>query len=158
MAVNYFLKLDGVPGEVADVFHQNQIRLLNWSWRTHNLSSVTKGGGSGAGKVNFDDFTFMSHFDRSSTQVFKRICMGMHIGSGIVTAEKAGALGLPWLEMKFKRLFITNIENAASWEIPAVTVAFSFEQVTIEYKIQKSDGCLISTGPITYNRKENKLS
>ncbi len=158
MAVNYFMKFDGVKGEVADLIHENQIRLLSWGWRAHNLSSVASGEGSGAGKVSFDDFSFITQFDKSSPQLFKRICQGMHIAKGLVSAEKAGMNGLPWLEMTFNGLFITNVKNEANWEIPVVNVSFCFEQVTIEYRVQKADGTLISTGPITYNQKENKLS
>ena len=157
---NYFMKFDGIRGEVDDVIHENQIRLYSWNWCAQNFSSVASGGGSGAGKVSLDDFSFITQFDKSSPTIFKRICQGMHITTGIVSAEKAGSFTLPWLQMTFKGLFITRIQNAANWadEIPSVEVAFSFEQVTIEYRAQKGDGTLISTGPVTYNRMENKLS
>jgi type VI secretion system secreted protein Hcp len=159
MAVNYFLRFDGVQGEVPTTLAgKAPIRLKSWGWRAHNLSSVAAGGGSGAGKVTLEEFTFITLFDRSSPQFFKRICAGTHVSNAILTAFKAGGSG-NWLEMTFKGLLITHVQNmAASVEIPAVSVGFSFEEVKIEYKAQKSDGNLISTGPITYNRKENKLS
>jgi len=158
--VNYFMKFDGIRGEVADVIHENQIRLYSWNWCAHNFSSVASGGGSGAGKVSLDDFSFIAQFDRSANQLFKSICQGTHITTGIVSAEKAGSFTLPWLQMTFKGLFITRIQNAANWadETPAVEVAFSFEEFAMEYRVQKGDGTLNSTGPVTYNRKENKLS
>ena len=67
--------------------------------------------------VSFDDFSFITQFDKSSPQFFNRICQGMHIAKGVVTAEKAGQYGLPWLEMTFSGLFITGVQNKTTWEI-----------------------------------------
>ena len=158
MAVDYFMKFDGAPGEVAELLFEKQIRVLSWGWTAHALSSVGSGGGSGSGKVDFDDFSFVSDFDSSSNRFFRHICKGTHVPGAILTARKAGGKAWPWLEMKFKGVFVTGVQNQASWEIPAVSIAFSFEEVSIEYRIQKSDGTATSTGAITYNRKENKLS
>jgi type VI secretion system secreted protein Hcp len=159
MAVDYFLDLDGIKGESLDGIRQKHIRLLSWSWGANALSSISGTSGSGAGKVNLDEFSFITEFDRASPKFFKSICTGTHILKGTMTAVKAGALlGMPYLTMDFKSVFITGIEQNASWEIPAVNVAFSFEEVTVEYRVQKADGSLTSTGPITYNQKENKLS
>ena len=161
MAVNYFMKFDGVQGEVADVLSKNQIRVLSWSWTAHSLSSVAGGGGSGAGKVDLEDFTFITLVERSSPQFFRHICAGTHVDSAVVFAWKAGAPLKPWLEMTFKGVFLTNLKNEGALfdeEKPIAHLALSFEQVTIEYKVQGKDGKLTSTGPITYNRKENNLS
>jgi len=163
MAMNYFLKFDGVMGEVSMELPEplsRPIRLYSWNWRAYSLSSVSSGGGSGAGKVTLEDFTFITQLDRSTPQFFRRIYRGAHIESASLWGKKAGHLEWPWLEMEFKRLFITNIQNEGQPfdELPMVNVAFSFEEVTIDYSVQRSDGNLISTGPITYNRKENKLS
>lgn len=161
MAVNYFMKFDGVQGEVADVLSKNQIRLLSWGWCAHNLSSVESAEGSGAGKVDLEDFTFITLVERSSPQFFGHICSGTHVSSAVVTAWKAGDSLMPWLEMTFKGVFITNLKEEGALfddEKPIVHMALSFEQVTIEYKIQGKDSNLVSTGQITYNRKENKLS
>ena len=159
MAVDYHMKFDGIQGESLDWILQKQIRLLSWNWGANNLSSVASGSGSGAGKVNLDEFSFITEFDKAWPKFFKSICAGTHIRTGTMTAAKAGALlGMPYLTMDFKGVFITGVQNSASWEIPAVNVVFSYEEITIEYRIQKADGSLVSTGPITYNLKENKLS
>jgi type VI secretion system secreted protein Hcp len=161
MAVNYFMKFDGVQGEVADVLSRNQIRVLSWGWTAHSLSSVEGGGGSGAGKVELEDFTFITLLERSSPQFFRHICAGTHVDSAVVTGWKAGEPLKPWLQMTFKGAFLTNLKNEGALfdeEKPIVHMALSFEQVTIEYKIQNTDGRLISTGPVTYNQMQNKLS
>jgi type VI secretion system secreted protein Hcp len=157
MAVDYFLDLHGIRGESLDAIRREHIRLLSWSWGANALSSVSGTSGSGAGKVNLDDFSFITQFDRASPKFFKSICTGTHILKGTMTAVKAGGLS-PYLRMDFKSVFITAIQPSASWDLPTVNVAFSFEEVTFEYRVQKADGSLTSTGPVTYNQKENKLS
>ena len=32
MALDYFLKLDGIPGESVDAKHKGEIDVLSWSW------------------------------------------------------------------------------------------------------------------------------
>ena len=159
MAVDYYLKFDGVQGESADTRSLKQIHLLTWAWRAHNLSSVANGGGSGAGRVNIEDFTCTTYLDRSTSQLFKRIWQGAHVSSAIFSARKAGdMLDGPWLTMTFSNVFITALSTSGDFEIPGVSLSFAFEQVAIEYKVQDDKGLLKSTGAITYNRKENKLS
>jgi type VI secretion system secreted protein Hcp len=159
MAVDYFLKFGGVQGEVADLMHKKEIHLLSWGWQAHNLSSVANGGGSGAGKVSLEDFTCTTYLDRSTGPLFKHIWLGAHVSSAIFSARKAGGQSYgPWLTLTFNNVFITTLTTVSDIHNPGVTLSFSFEQVTFEYKTQRADGTLISTGPVTYNRKENKLS
>ena len=51
MAVDYFLDLDGIPGESQDEKFKDKIQVLSWSWGASNVSSVAGTGGSGAGKA-----------------------------------------------------------------------------------------------------------
>ena len=51
MAVDYFLKLDGIQGESADTNHKDEIQIMSWSWGGSQVSSVAGTGGSGAGKA-----------------------------------------------------------------------------------------------------------
>ena len=52
MAVDYFLKLDGIQGESVDDKHKDEIQIMSFSWGGSQTSSVSGTGGSGAGKVD----------------------------------------------------------------------------------------------------------
>ena len=52
MAVDYFLKLDGIQGESVDSKHKDEIQIQSWSWGASQVSSVAGPGGSGAGKAD----------------------------------------------------------------------------------------------------------
>jgi type VI secretion system secreted protein Hcp len=158
MAVDYFLKLDGIQGESVENGHKDEIQILSFSWGGSNVSSVSGTGGSGAGKVDLSDLSVMINFDKSTPKFFKSLCAGTHIKTGTMTATKSGADGKPYLKVDFKELFVSSLQVSASSEIPTVSVSFTYNEIKMDYSQQNEQGNLTSTGPITYNLKENKLT
>jgi type VI secretion system secreted protein Hcp len=158
MAVDYFLKLDGIQGESQDSNHKDEIQIMSWSWGASQVSSVAGTGGSGAGKASLSDFSIMTNFDKATPKFFKSVCQGTHLKSGTMSAVKAGANGKPYLKVDFKELFVTHLQISASSEVPTVSISFSYNQIAIDYSTQNEQGNITSTGPVTYNTKENKLS
>ena len=47
MAVDYFLKIDGIVGESKDSKHRGEIDLMSWSWGASQTGSSSAGGGEG---------------------------------------------------------------------------------------------------------------
>lgn len=158
MAVDYFLKLDGIQGESTDDKHKNEITILSWSWGASQISSVAGTGGSGAGKASLSDFSVMAYFDKSTPLFFKHVCAGTHIKTGEMSAIKSGSDGKPYLKVDFKELFVTNLQISASSEIPSVSITFSYNEIKIDYSEQNEAGNLTSTGAITYDTKKNTLT
>jgi len=158
MAVDYFLKLDGIQGESQVTDHKDEIQIMSWSWGASQVSSVSGTGGSGAGKADLSDFSIMTYFDKATPKFFKAICAGTHIKSGTVSAIKSGAEGKPYLKVDFKELFVRSLQISGSSEVPSVSIAFTYNEIKIDYSTQNEQGNLASTGPVTYNLKENKLS
>jgi type VI secretion system secreted protein Hcp len=158
MAVDYFLKLDGIQGEAADSNHKNWIQLLSFSWGGSQISSVAGTGGSGAGRVDLSDFTIAKHLDKGSTPLFKALTNGQHIKTGNLEAVKAGAGGKPFLKIDFQELFVTAQHLTATDELPSESVSFSYNQIKVEYSTQNEQGVVTTTGSVTYNVKENKVS
>jgi type VI secretion system secreted protein Hcp len=158
MAVDYFLKLTDIDGESVDDKFKNQIQLMSWSWGASQVSSVAGTGGSGAGKVDLSDFSVMGYFDKATPKFFKSICSGVHIKTGSMSAVKSGAEGKPYLKVDFKELFVSSLQISASSEIPTVSISFSYNEIKIDYYAQNEQGNVTTTGAVTYNTKENKLS
>lgn len=158
MAVDYFLKLDGIQGESQDANFKNQIQLMSWSWGASQVSSVAGTGGSGAGKADLSDFACMLYFDKSTPNFFKSIGKGTHIATGTMSAVKSGADGKPYLKVDFTEIFVSSLQISASSEVPTVSLSFTYNQIKIDYSVQDENGNLKSTGPVTYSTKENKLT
>jgi type VI secretion system secreted protein Hcp len=158
MAVDYYLKLDGIQGESQDAAHKDEIQIMSWSWGASQVSSVSGTGGSGAGKADLSDFSVMTYFDKATPKFFKSICSGTHIKTGTMTAIKSGADGKPYLKVDFKELFVSSLQISGSSEIPTVSLSFTYNEIKIDYSVQNEQGNLNSTGAVTYNLKENKLA
>ena len=158
MAVDYFLKLDGIQGESVDKNFTNQIQILSWGWGASQVSSVAANGGSGAGKVNVSDFSVTTYFDKATPKFFKNICAGTHVKAATMSAVKAGANRKPYLKVDFGELFVTAIQMSAQDEIPTVNLSFTYNDITIDYSVQDEKGNVASTGAVSYSVKENKLS
>jgi type VI secretion system secreted protein Hcp len=158
MAVDYFLKLDGIQGESADENHKNEIQIMSWSWGASQVSSVAGTGGSGAGKADLSDFSIMTYFDKATPKLFKSICQGDHIKTGTMTAVKSGAQGKPYLKVDFTELFVSGLQISGSSEVPTVSLSFTYNTIKIDYSVQDEKGVLTSTGPVEYNLKANKTT
>ena len=69
-AVDFFLKLDGIPGEAQDKKHGKSIDLQSWSWGEQQQGISNIGGGSGAGKVSGGDLHFTMKVCCASPKLF----------------------------------------------------------------------------------------
>jgi type VI secretion system secreted protein Hcp len=160
MAVDFFLKLDSIDGESVADGHKDEIQLLSFSWGGHNVSSVAGTGGSGAGKVDLQDLSVTKYLDKATTPLFKALCSGTHIKTGTLTGVKTGTGGggKPFLTLSLKELFVTSQQISGSSEIPMESLSFSYNEMKSEYSTQNEQGILTTTGAVTYNTKENKVT
>ena len=78
MAVDMYLKIDGVAGESTDSKHKSEIDVLSFSWGATQSASGAFGGGSGAGKVNILDLGITKRMDKSTPVLLAHCCTGKH--------------------------------------------------------------------------------
>src|SRR4051812_47909321 len=98
MAVDMFLKLDGVKGESHDSKHPDEIEILSFSWGMTQTGSFS--GGGGAGKVSVHDISVTKRIDVSTPVLMKTCVNGTHIPTGLITVRKAGEKPLEYLKIK----------------------------------------------------------
>ena len=158
MAVDFFLKLDGIDGESADDKHKNEITIMSFSWGASQTTSVSGSGGSGAGKASLADLSIMKNYDVASAPMYKALLLGTHIATGVLTAVKSGGDGSPFLTISLGEVFVTSIQISGSSEVPMESVSFSYNQIKTQYAQQDETGKLNVKAAITYNLKANKLS
>jgi type VI secretion system secreted protein Hcp len=157
MAVDFFLKVDGIQGESVDANHKNEIKIMSWSWGASQTTSVSGTGGSGAGKASLSDLSIMTDFDKATPQFFKSIVKGTHIKTGTLTAVKAGA-DKPYLTLSLQELFCSSLQVSASSEVPTISLSFSYNEIKVDYSTQDESGNLVTTGAVTYNQKANLVT
>ena len=90
MAVDVFLKIDGVKGESKDSVHKEEIDVLSWSWGISQTGTMGYGGGGGAGKANFHDISIMKRVDSATNMLQLSCATGKHYGKAVLTVRKAG--------------------------------------------------------------------
>ena len=150
MAVDYFLKIDSIPGESTDAKHKNEIDLQSWSWGESNAGKSDAGGG-GSGKVNMQDFHFTMRINKASPKLFLACASGQHIKEALLTCRKAGKDQQEYLKIKFSDLLIASYQTGGSGgdEVPLEQISFNFSKIEQTYAAQKPDGTLDS--PVVHN-------
>jgi len=151
MAVDYFLKIDGIPGESTDAKHKDEIDLVGWSWGEANSGKHDSGGGGGAGKVQMQDFTFSMRINKASPKLFLACASGLHIKEALLTCRKAGKDQQEYLKIKFSDLLISTYQTGGSTgqEVPVEQISFNFSKIEQSYAPQNEKGGLGS--PVVHN-------
>jgi type VI secretion system secreted protein Hcp len=147
-SVDYFLKIDGIPGESPDSKHPNEIQLESWSWGETQTGTMAYGGGGGAGKVQMQDFHFVMKVNKASPKLLLACANGEHIKSGILVCRKAGKDQQEFMKMTFTDLLVSSFhtQGTSSDSVPLDQITFNYSKIEYEYKEQKADGTL--SGPI----------
>jgi type VI secretion system secreted protein Hcp len=157
--IDFFLKMDGIPGESQDVKHKGEIDLESFSWGETSKSGPSAGTGGGAGKVSMQDFHFVTRVNKASPLLLLACATGKHIKEAILTARKAGKGQQDFLVFKFTDILISSYQvggSEAGGEVPMDQVSFNFARVDLEYRLQKPDGSLDSPIKAGWDVKKNK--
>ena len=159
MAVDMFLKIDGVDGDSSDADHKDEIDILAWSWGLSQSGTTHMGGGGGAGKVNVQDLSITKWIDKASPNLLKYCCSGKHFKEALLTVRKAGDKPLEYIKIKMEEMIISSVSTGGSGGEDRLTenCTLNFAKVGFEFQPQKDtgekDGGSI---PMTWNMKENK--
>jgi type VI secretion system secreted protein Hcp len=158
MAVDYFLKIEGIPGESKDAKHKDEIDVLSFSWGETQTGTMAFGGGGGAGKVQMQDFNFMMVINKASPKLAIACADGWHLPKAVLTCRKAGKEQQEFLKYTMTDLLVSSFQISPSHgdELPTNSISINFAKVEFEYREQKADGTL--NGPIKggWDAKANK--
>jgi type VI secretion system secreted protein Hcp len=144
MAVDIFLKIDGIKGESQDSKHKDEIDVLSYSFGASQSGTMAYGGGGGAGKVSFQDISFTHRVDKSSPVLFLHCANGAHIKEATLTNRKAGKDQQEYLVFKLSDILVSTVQHSdsAGGDLPVESVSLNYSKIEMEYKEQKSDGTL----------------
>jgi len=160
MAVDMFLKLEGLKGESGDDAHKGEIDVLAWSWGASQSGTMHTGGGAGAGKANFQDVSVTKWVDKSSHALLKAVAVGQHVKSALLTVRKAGEKPLEYIKLTMKDCLISSISTGGSGGEDRLTenITINFGNFVYEYTPQKEDGSGDAVLPFSFDIKANKPS
>ena len=151
MAIDAYLKIPNVTGEVTNPNFKDQIALSSFSWGGEQASSMgTASGGSGAGKVTMHPLSVTKQVDKATPSLLHAMCTGAHFDTVTLSAVKAGATKA-YLVVEIKRVFVSTLQFSGSDDIPVESVSMTYGAITIDYSQQDDKGTLTSTGKKGYN-------
>jgi type VI secretion system secreted protein Hcp len=142
MAVDIFLKLDGVKGESQDSKHKGEIDVLSWSWGMTQSGTTHMGSGGGSGKVSVQDLSITKFLD-AATPTLQLFCAnGKHIRTGTLTVRKAGENPLEYLKIDLKEIIVTSVSTGGSGSQDQLTenISLNFVQFHTTYTPQTPEG------------------
>ena len=144
MALDTFLKLNGIDGEAQDDKNKNWIDVLSWSWGMVQSGTTHLGGGSGQGKVSVQDIIFTKFVDKSTPAILKHCCNGKHIPDGELMVRKAGGdTQVEYLKVEMEDIIISSYQTGGSQDgLDRVqeTIGLNFGKVKSTYTEQMKDG------------------
>lgn len=160
MAVDYFLKIDGIPGESMDDKHKAEIDISSWSWGESQTGTMATGGGGGAGKVDMQDFHFVMQVNKATPKLILACAGGDHIKKATLTCRKAGKTQQEFLIYNFSDLLVSSYQTGGGKgeTIPNEQVSLNYSKMEVEYKAQKPDGSLDGGIKANWDLKLNKTA
>ena len=157
---DYFLQITGVEGESQDSKHKGWIDVTSWSWGETQTATTHPGTGGGAGKVNFQDFTFTTRVSKASPPLFLACATGQHFKEAKLDARKAGKGQQEFLTWTFSDVLVSSYQTggADGDDVPADAVSLNFFKAQISYRPQKADGSFDTAITAGFDVKTNKKS
>jgi type VI secretion system secreted protein Hcp len=158
MAVDMFIKIDGIKGESRDDKHKDEVSVLAWSFGASQSGSTHISSGGGSGKVNFQDISFTKYVDKASPSLLSTCASGKHIKEATLTVRKAGGSPVEYLKIKINDIIVSAYSTGGSGGEDRLTenVTLNFAKIEYAYTPQKADGspetALVTTWDIQANK------
>jgi len=142
MAMDQFIKFDGIKGESKDSKHATDIDVLAWSWGASNSASFGQGQGGGAGKVNIQDLSITKYVDSASPTLLQMCCNGKHIKDANLFVRKMGEHPLEYIKITLTDVIVSSISTGGSGGEDRLTenISLAFAKVKFVYTPQDDKG------------------
>jgi len=138
MALDMFIRIDGLAGESLDKTHRGEIDVLAWRWGISNAGSAHTGGGAGSGKADVHDLSFTKWVDKSTPDLLLSACSGRHWNEARLTVRKSVDTG-----------------GSGKDDRLVETVTLNFAAVAVDYVEQTAKGGAGAKPSMHWNVAEN---
>lgn len=142
MAMDAYLKIDGIPGEAKQKGYDNWIHLDGWSWGSSTAGASERGGGLIGGKVQMQDFHFTKSTDKATPKLFESCCKGMvhkEIKLQVVRMPENQVV----IDVKMEHCIVSSFQTgggAGDGGVPIENGSLNFSKVFLQMSAFKEDG------------------
>lgn len=147
MAAQVLLRLDGIPGECADLQHREWIEAA--SFRLGASAVPGPDGLAGPGRAQVDELRIGKAVDLASPRLLEACLAGRHVKEAVVEVIRLPTR-IKLLEYRFQDVFVVGVEveigghEASSIEVEHVRL--NFGKVRMAYHHKAASGALAQTG------------
>jgi len=154
--VDYFLKIDSVPGESHDSHHPDEIPVTAFAWG-ETSGATPASSGHGAGKDQMEAFHFAAVTSKASPKLMLLCANGKHVKSAVLVARRSGPANQEYLKITLTDVMVSSYEVAgSSGDVTVDEVSLSFAKVSIDYKPQNANGSLGAVVHAGWDLLQNK--
>jgi type VI secretion system secreted protein Hcp len=139
---DYFLRVDGIPGESLDDRHPDWIELLTFSWGvSSSVTPLVPLNGPPASKSTPVDFSFVAFTSSASPKLFLACARGTRINNVLLEVVKAGAARTVFLKVLLQNVRVASFNEAPGDDgRPLDVVRLRYATLTDTYVPQAPDG------------------
>jgi type VI secretion system secreted protein Hcp len=158
MAVDMYMRVDGVTGESKDSNHTGWTSIQSYSWGASQPGSMATGSGGGQGKVAFSDMSVIAPIDKASAAVLKYCANGKHLPQVEISVCKAGGQQVEYLRITLSEVLVTSVQQNAANSNDSVLVTYTFQAAHVkkQYWEQTDQGSRGSESTVGWDIKKNQ--
>ncbi len=159
MAIDNFLKLDGIEGEATQRDHRGEIELLSWSWGMSNETPAGGGGGgAGGGRAEALSLLLVHRYDKASPVLLRFAATGRHVANAALSARRSGAGTRDFLKITLKEVLVTGIQMADNGDGPVEQITLSFGEIGFDYTPQTARGGAGTPVKVNWNVRTTQVT
>ncbi len=158
MAIDIYLKVDGVTGESKDSNHKNWIDVLSFNWGATQPGNMSVGGGGGTGKVNYKDLQIQALIDKATPAILKYCSSGKHVTKVELSICKAGGSQIEYSRIVLEDVLVTLTDFSGVGHTDTIVVNYAFQasKVNLSYWEQSDSGTRGAESKAGWDIKQNK--
>lgn len=156
MAIDLYLKVEGVTGESTDANHKGWIDIESFAWGARQNASIN-GGGAGTGKVSFRNLRTVAAIDKATPVLMKYCASGKHVGEVKISFCKAGGTQIEYGTVVLNDVLVTSTSLTGSNSGERIGIIYSFQAAKVEhhYWTQSKDGTKGAETQMGWDIKQN---
>lgn len=160
MALDIYMKVDGVEGESVRAGVEKWVDLESFSWGATQSGTAHHGTGAGSGRANVQDIHVTKYMDKTTTTLLQNLCLGQHYKSIEFKVRKVtGGKPLDYLIIKLTDAMLSSYSTGsgkADDDRILEHLSFNFAKVEMTYKLQNKDGTPGGSTNMSYSVAEGQ--
>ncbi|GLR08354.1 type VI secretion system tube protein Hcp [Mixta theicola] len=160
MSNSVYLNVAEVAGECVEANHKEWIDIFSVNWGASQQINNYRGGGGGAGKVDFKDLSVVAAIDNAMPTLMRMCATGQHIKDVKVSLCKAGGgKSVEYALFILKDALIADVSiGGSSGSQTLVTYKFQAAAIQIYYWKQMNNGVKGAEVAMGFDIKQNKVT